>query len=366
MLDARPGHAPIGVAAAAFALLAIARYRRDLRRDQERLAAVERRAIETPFGRVEYPQAGYGPPVLVSFHGVLGGCDFGVGVGRVNVPPGYRVISPSRFGFMGSPFPPDPSPAAAQADAFAALLDHLELAAAAGGGVLGWKLFGRATRASPPRARLAAGAGLAELAASCSSRCRSLRWLFAPNRLQARPVLWAMRLLARSRLEERVGNPGRVRTPTSANVRRSRKSSTACSRVGHRVRGTVYDGYVGNVDTRDLSVRSPISVPTLARRRRGRAGAVSRTRGRWPTGYRARASCQRPPAADAPSLTSTRQLTPSRRAVPPMRRTRPRRSLRSPKEVDATSAPTSFFILCTSLWLAIGWTRSSRIWSAPP
>jgi hypothetical protein len=59
-------------------------------------------------------------------HGVFGGCDFGVGVGRVNGPAGYRIISPSRFGFLGSPMPADPSPAA-QADAFAALLDHLDV-----------------------------------------------------------------------------------------------------------------------------------------------------------------------------------------------------------------------------------------------
>src|SRR5829696_9985603 len=117
--------ASIGVAATALVLLGIARYRRDLRRDNDRLAAVERRLIETPFGSVEYAEDGDGSPVLL-VHGVLGGCDFGVGAGGVNVPAGYRVISPSRFGFLGSSFAPDRSPTA-QADAFAALLDHLEI-----------------------------------------------------------------------------------------------------------------------------------------------------------------------------------------------------------------------------------------------
>jgi hypothetical protein len=118
MLSRMLGRAPIGVAATALALFGIARYRRDLRRDHERLAKFEPSAIDTPFGRVEYAQAGDGPPVMV-VHGVLGGFDFGVSVGRVNVPAGYRIISPSRFGFFGSPLPPDPSPGA-QADAFAA------------------------------------------------------------------------------------------------------------------------------------------------------------------------------------------------------------------------------------------------------
>ena len=44
---------------------AVAKYRRDLRRDHEQLAAFEREVIDTPFGRVEYAQAGEGPPVLV-------------------------------------------------------------------------------------------------------------------------------------------------------------------------------------------------------------------------------------------------------------------------------------------------------------
>src|SRR5829696_7485806 len=119
------GRAPIGVAAAALAFRGIARYRRALRCDYERLARFEPSLIDTPFGRVEYAQAGDGPPVMI-VHGVFGGYDFGVGVGRANVPTGYRIISPSRFGFFGSPLPPDPSPAA-QADAFASLLDHLAI-----------------------------------------------------------------------------------------------------------------------------------------------------------------------------------------------------------------------------------------------
>ena len=101
------------------------RYRRDLRRDYERLHAFEPSVLETPFGRVEYAEAGDGLPVLV-VHGVFGGYDFGVGTGRANLPDGYRIIAPSRFGYFGSPFPADPSPAA-QADAFVVLLDHLEI-----------------------------------------------------------------------------------------------------------------------------------------------------------------------------------------------------------------------------------------------
>jgi 2-hydroxy-6-oxonona-2,4-dienedioate hydrolase len=96
-----PAAAPLtrltwAVAGSALVAFARARYQRDLRRDQERLDTFKPSVIDTPFGRVEYAQAGDGPPVLV-VHGVFGGFDFGVGVGRVNVPPGYRIISPSRL-----------------------------------------------------------------------------------------------------------------------------------------------------------------------------------------------------------------------------------------------------------------------------
>jgi hypothetical protein len=50
------GRAPIGVAVTGLALVEIARYGRDLPRDRERLAALERRVIDAPVERVEYAQ----------------------------------------------------------------------------------------------------------------------------------------------------------------------------------------------------------------------------------------------------------------------------------------------------------------------
>jgi hypothetical protein len=70
------------------------RYLRDLRQDCERLHEIRLTVLETPFGAVEYAEAGDGPPVLV-VHGVLGGYDFGVGTGSANLPDGHRIIAPS-------------------------------------------------------------------------------------------------------------------------------------------------------------------------------------------------------------------------------------------------------------------------------
>jgi pimeloyl-ACP methyl ester carboxylesterase len=251
-----PGSGPIGVAVAGLVLVGSACYLRDLRRDQERLAAIERRVIDTPFGRVEYAQAGDGPAVLV-VHGVFGGCDFGVSVGGVNVPAGYRVISPSRFGFLGSPFPSDRSPAA-QADAFAALLDYLEIS-------------------ELPVVAFSAGSSSAvQLALRHPERVSRLVLISpnAPHReplpkpprvlapmIFSQPAFWAMRLLAHSRLEGMSGAPAGF-VPDEREHAALREVVDSLFPVGPRARGTIYDAYIGNGDIASYPFES-ITVPTL-------------------------------------------------------------------------------------------------------
>jgi pimeloyl-ACP methyl ester carboxylesterase len=89
-----------------------------------RLAAVERHVISTPWGAVEYAERGSGAPVLV-VHGIFHNCVGGLLSVR-DLFTDRRVIAPSRFGYLGSSMPPNATPAA-QADAFAALLDALEI-----------------------------------------------------------------------------------------------------------------------------------------------------------------------------------------------------------------------------------------------
>ncbi len=79
------------------------------------------RTVRTKAGRVEYAIEGSGPPALV-IHGAGGGYDQGLLLGKDL--PGFQIIAPSRFGYLGTPTPADSSPAA-QADAHAALLDSL-------------------------------------------------------------------------------------------------------------------------------------------------------------------------------------------------------------------------------------------------
>jgi 2-hydroxy-6-oxonona-2,4-dienedioate hydrolase len=79
--------------------------------------------IDSRAGGLEFAVAGDGPPLMM-IHGTGGGFDqgllFAAGLRRR----GFRVIAPSRFGYLGSAFPDDASPAH-QADALVDLLDHL-------------------------------------------------------------------------------------------------------------------------------------------------------------------------------------------------------------------------------------------------
>ncbi|RWH81329.1 MAG: alpha/beta hydrolase [Mesorhizobium sp.] len=76
-------------------------------------------------GPVEYADSGAGIPLL-SIHGAGGGFDQGLANAADLVGKGFRVIAPSRFGYLRTPVPQDTSPAA-QADAHAALLSKLDV-----------------------------------------------------------------------------------------------------------------------------------------------------------------------------------------------------------------------------------------------
>lgn len=83
----------------------------------------------TAAGPVEYAEAGQGP-VLLSVHGSGGGWDYALGMAGVFAVNGFRVIAPSRPGFLGTPLTVGRT-YAEQADALAALLDHLKVQRAA-------------------------------------------------------------------------------------------------------------------------------------------------------------------------------------------------------------------------------------------
>jgi len=114
---------------AGLATLSYAWFRRDVAGAWERVATGSR-VVTTPCGPIEYAERGQGPAVLV-IHGAGGGFDQGMDlVGDGVEQAGFRVIAPSRFGYLRTPLPADAS-VIAQARAHACLLDALGLQRAA-------------------------------------------------------------------------------------------------------------------------------------------------------------------------------------------------------------------------------------------
>ena len=93
--------------------------------DAERRVSGRSSTLETPFGTLEYAVAGSGPPILM-IHGTGGGFDQGLNFASAIMQRGHKIISPSRFGYLRSDFPENPS-LVNQAEAFIGLLDHLDI-----------------------------------------------------------------------------------------------------------------------------------------------------------------------------------------------------------------------------------------------
>ncbi len=96
-----------------------ARYKEENRIAHDRLLAGSQ-LIKTSMGVVEAAVTGQGSAVLIS-HGSGGGYDMGLWLANL-IDGQFQYFSPSRFGYLRSPVPPNPSPET-QADTYAALLD---------------------------------------------------------------------------------------------------------------------------------------------------------------------------------------------------------------------------------------------------
>jgi len=103
-------------------------YERDLAFERKRVSA-DSRVAQTPCGPIEFASEGEGP-VLLLVHGAGGGYDQGLDFAEGFARLGFRVVTMSRFGYLGTPLPKDASPAA-QADAHVCLLDALKIERAA-------------------------------------------------------------------------------------------------------------------------------------------------------------------------------------------------------------------------------------------
>jgi pimeloyl-ACP methyl ester carboxylesterase len=121
----------LSAAVSAATLVAYGRYRKEMRDVRDAVDSGSTIA-ETTAGPIEYAEKGDGARLLL-IHGAGGGYDQGLLIGR-GFDEEYRIIAPSRFGYLKTPVPTDSSPAA-QADAHAALLDFLGIDACIAMGV---------------------------------------------------------------------------------------------------------------------------------------------------------------------------------------------------------------------------------------
>jgi pimeloyl-ACP methyl ester carboxylesterase len=239
----------------AAAAVVAGRYLRDLRRARARLSCLERRSMDTPFGQLEYCEWGEGAPLLL-VHGVVGGCDVPPSW-RALVPAGYRIITPSRFGYLGSPLP-DEASTARQADAFAALFDALGIARAP---VLAFS----AGSTSAVQLALRHPDRVSALVLVAANAPHEKPRTLAPRALAplvfSQPTLWFLRVFLPSTLAAIAGKPADYEL-SEEDGRTLEAIFDSFFPIGQRAKGIIFDGYVGNPEIDDCAFEQ-VDVPTL-------------------------------------------------------------------------------------------------------
>ncbi len=118
--------AVVAIGAVALVLVGISYpgFRRDMDAARRRLVA-DSKLMETKLGTIEYSTSGSGSPVLL-LHGAGGGFDQGLWMGRAIIGGGHQLISVSRYGFLRTPIPANPT-IEGEAALYEALLEALDV-----------------------------------------------------------------------------------------------------------------------------------------------------------------------------------------------------------------------------------------------
>ena len=234
------------------ALGVLSRYRRDMNAARARLGAVDRHVVSTKWGAVEYAEQGRGDPVLV-VHGIFHHCVGGLFEVR-DLLTDRQVIAPSRFGYLGSSMPPNATPAA-QADAFAALLDilgidQIDVIGCSAGATSALQLVLR----HPGRVK--------HLAIVVGNLPGSPTAIVQPPlaRFQSQFVMWALRTFAPSTMIRMVAAVPKEFLMASEDARYVNEFIDSLFPVS--TDGFIFDAFVSNADVNDYNLEA-IHVPTL-------------------------------------------------------------------------------------------------------
>jgi len=230
------------------------RYRHEMSAARARLSAVARKSVRTAFGDIEYAERGTGEPLLIS-HGIFQSCQSALLFSELLFP-GRRIIAPSRFGYLGSSLPPTATPAE-QADAFAALLDALEIVKLDVVGI-------SAGTTSVLQLALRHHQRVKHLVVLSGNLPGSPTAVVQPwwSRVLNRQLpVWAIKVLSPSTMAFLAGVPKRL-VMTTDDARFVTAFIDSLFPVTPNVRGVDFDAFVSNADVNGYSLED-IRVPTL-------------------------------------------------------------------------------------------------------
>lgn len=236
------------------------RYRRDIDGAKRAIAALEWQSVETSVGRVEYLDRGEGPVVLV-IHGITQAADGGFrDLAKELVPDRYRLLVPSRFGYLGSDMPADAT-VEMQADAFADLMDRVGISDAvvvAGSAGSSSALHLAVRHAERVRALVLVSANVPGVHQSMPPKA-VFKWIFGND-----AILWAMitylpGLMAKLSQVLVVPEGADLIDGDQEKFSRAMRNVLVGKR---RVTGEVFDAYVSNPDVNRIDL-SKVLVPTL-------------------------------------------------------------------------------------------------------
>jgi pimeloyl-ACP methyl ester carboxylesterase len=238
--------------------IVIPKYSRDLSAAKAAVDRIGSQVFNSSFGDMEYLLEGEGPVVLVS-HGITGGIDQGKWI-TSTLGGGCRYLYVSRFGYLRTAMPEDPSPAK-QAAAYVELLDHL--------GIDSVFVIGNS----------AGGTSLYHFAHDYPGRCRGmiLQSSVVPGDTKPLPprfvmqavfgsdsIYWSsVRLFGTSM--SRMFIPKEVIMSMSEEERKTMISRIYLSSlpISARTKGILFDMYVSNIAIDETFPFEEISVPSL-------------------------------------------------------------------------------------------------------
>ena len=229
------------------------RYRRDMNAAKARLDEVERHVIQTQWGAVEYAERGQGDPVLI-VHGIFQNCVSGLFSVR-DLFNDRRIIAPSRFGCLGSSMPPNATPAA-QADAFAALLDalhidHIDVVGLSAGAPSALQLALR----HPERVK-----HLVVMVGNLPGSPTAIVYPSWTRHINRQFVMWAMKTLAPSTLARYASGVPKSFAMSADDVRVVNQFTDSLFPIS--AEGYNFDLFVSNADVNSYNLEA-IRVPTL-------------------------------------------------------------------------------------------------------